>query len=63
MVEPSAAARTKALAGEGATNNGPLSGVLADWGGAWNSTASRSKGDAPKAGQLQGDRMSLYLSN
>mmetsp|Transcript_56704 Transcript_56704/g.155886 ORF Transcript_56704/g.155886 Transcript_56704/m.155886 type:complete len:192 (+) Transcript_56704:92-667(+) len=63
IFEPSAKARAKALAGEGATNNGPLSGVLADWGGAWNSTASRSKGDKPKAGQLQGDRMSLYLSN
>ena len=31
--------------------------------GAWNSMAARSTGDAPKAGQLQGDRTSLFLSN
>ena len=60
---PSEAARALALAGEGATNSGPLSGIIADWGGAWNSSAARTRGDAPKAGQLQGDRMSLFLSN
>ena len=60
---PSEAARARALAAEGPTNSGPLSGVLSDWGGAWSSTPARSKGDAPKAGQLQGDRTSLFLSN
>jgi len=60
---PSEAARAAALAGEGATNSGPLSGIFADWGGAWNSTAARTTGDAPKAGQLQGDRTTLFLSN
>lgn len=60
---PSEAARAAARAAEGARNSGPLSGILAGWGGAWNSVATRSVGDAPKAGQLQGDRTTLFLSN
>ncbi|KAL1504287.1 hypothetical protein AB1Y20_010695 [Prymnesium parvum] len=63
IFEPSEKARAAALAGEGATNSGPLSGIISDWGGAWNSTASRTRGDAPRAGQLKGDQMSLFLSN
>ena len=53
---PSEAARQAALRGEGAKNSGPLSGVL-------HGVAARSKGDAPRAGQLQGDRATLFLSN
>ena len=40
---PSEAARAAALAGEGATNSGPLSGIFADWGGAWSSTLTLTR--------------------
>lgn len=64
IFEPSAHFRAAEMAAvRGATNTGPLSGVVADWGGAWNALPGRSQGDAPKAGQLQGDRTSLFLSN
>ena len=44
---PSEAARAAALAAEGATNSGPLSGIFADWGGAWNATANPSPSPSP----------------
>ena len=40
---PSEAARAAALAAEGATNSGPLSGIFADWGGAWSSTLTLTR--------------------
>ena len=45
------------------SNTGPLSDVVADWGGAYKVETARTVGDAPKAGQLKGDRISLYESN
>ena len=45
------------------SNTGPLSDVVADWGGAYKVEPARTVGDAPKAGQLKGDRISLYESN
>ena len=45
------------------SNTGPLAGPLADWGGQYSVVPSRTRADAPKAGQLQGDRMSLLESN
>jgi hypothetical protein len=47
----------------GASNTGPLSDIVGDWGGAYKVVPGRTQGDAPKAGQLRGDRMSLLESS
>ena len=47
----------------GASNTGPMADVVADWGGAYKVRPGRTTGDAPKAGQLKGDRVSLLESS
>ena len=64
LYELSAAARGAELGAQpGASNTGPLADVVADWGGSYSVVPGRTRGDAPKSGQLQGDRMSLFESS